>query len=139
MRGFTASSNGSCVPNNLDGIALIYVSAPNVKTWGLAQRCRFNRHGIDGGRDVLVLCIYRAQGSVIVSESMVIAVWARNLALTVEFAPTVTAVPVNTIPLNMDDAPMVSAVSNCQKMFLGRAPPVKTIRLPATTWHLMVQ
>jgi len=35
MRGFIASSNGLCVAINLDGIALIYVSASNAKTWGL--------------------------------------------------------------------------------------------------------
>ena len=81
--------------------------------------------------EVVVLYVPWAYGAVMVSESMVIAVWASNLPLTVEFAPTVTAVPVNTIPLNVDDAPMVSAVSNCQKTFLGRAPPVKTTRLPA--------
>ena len=70
-------------------------------------------------------------GAVIVSESKVIAVCASNLPVIDELAPTVIAVPAKTTPLNVFVAPRVSAVSSCQKIFLGNAPPVRAILLPA--------
>lgn len=56
---------------------------------------------------------------------MVIAVLASSLPVIVEPAPTVAADPARTTPLKLEVAPTVRAVSSCQNIFSGTAPPVK--------------